>query len=95
MSLKSHGRSWFRKQIAKRIARSKQKSRASIPYEILDRAILARRLKAVLSVLCLIFNEGYLASSDGSLVRSDLLADALRLARGLSALVPEEPQAMY
>jgi RNA polymerase sigma-70 factor (ECF subfamily) len=81
--------------IAQRIARAKQKiARARIPYEIPDRAILAPRLKAVLSVLYLIFNEGYLASSDGSLVRSDLVADALRLARGLSALLPEEPEAM-
>ncbi|MGH9621019.1 MAG: RNA polymerase sigma factor [Bryobacteraceae bacterium] len=81
--------------IAQRVARAKQKiARARIPYEIPDRAILPLRLKAVLSVLYLMFNEGYLASSDGGLVRGDLVADALRLGRGLSALLPEEPEAM-
>lgn len=81
--------------IAQRLARAKQKiARAGIPYEIPDRANLGARLKAVLSVLYLMFNEGYLASSDGGLVRGDLVADALRLARGLSALLPQEPEAL-
>jgi RNA polymerase sigma-70 factor (ECF subfamily) len=81
--------------IAQRVARAKQKIvRARIPYEIPDRATLAPRLNAVLSVLYLMFNEGYLATSHGHLVRGDLVADALRLARGLSALLPDEPEPM-
>ncbi len=81
--------------IAQRVARAKQKIvRARIPYEIPDRATLAPRLNAVLSVLYLMFNEGYLATCSGQLVRSDLVGDALRLARGLSALLPEEPEPM-
>jgi RNA polymerase sigma-70 factor (ECF subfamily) len=81
--------------IAQRIARAKQKIvHARIPYEIPDRTTLGPRLNAVLSVLYLMFNEGYLATSDGHLVRSDLVDDALRLARGLSALLPDEPEPM-
>jgi RNA polymerase sigma-70 factor (ECF subfamily) len=79
--------------IAQRLARAKQKiARARIPYEIPDRQSLAARLDAVLSVLYLIFNEGYLATSRWQLVRGDLVADALRLARGLTALLPDEPE---
>ena len=81
--------------IAQRIARVKQKiARARIPYEVPDRASLAPRLDAVLSVLYLVFNEGYLATSHEHLVRGDLVADALRLARSLSALLPDEPEPM-
>jgi RNA polymerase sigma-70 factor (ECF subfamily) len=81
--------------IAQRIARAKQKiARAGIPYEIPDRASLAARLDAVLSVLYLVFNEGYLATSDEKLVRCDLVEDALRLARGLCELLPVEPEPM-
>ncbi len=81
--------------IAQRLARAKQKiARARIPYEIPDRSTLAPRLDTVLNVLYLMFNEGYLATSHGALIRSDLVAGALRLARGLSALLPEEPEPM-
>jgi RNA polymerase sigma-70 factor (ECF subfamily) len=81
--------------IAQRIARAKQKiARARIPYEIPDRESLAPRLDSVLSVLYLVFNEGYLATSQGELVRGDLVDDALRLARGLCALLPREPEPM-
>jgi RNA polymerase sigma-70 factor, ECF subfamily len=81
--------------IAQRVARAKQKiTRARIPYEIPDRESRAPRLDAVLSVLYLVFNEGYLATSRGQLVRGDLVEDALRLARGLSALLQEEPEPM-
>ncbi|MFZ0589575.1 MAG: RNA polymerase sigma factor [Bryobacteraceae bacterium] len=81
--------------IAQRVARAKRKIvRARIPYEIPDRTTLAPRLNAVLSVLYLMFNEGYLATSHGNLVRGDLVADAIRLARGLSALIPDEPEPM-
>ena len=79
--------------IAQRLARAKQNiARAHIPYEIPDHDSLAPRLDAVLSVLYLVFNAGYLASSHPELVRTDLVADASRLARGLSALLPEEPE---
>ena len=79
--------------IAQRLARAKQKiSRAHIPYEIPDREALGPRLDAVLSVLYLIFNEGYWATAGPKLVRSDLVADALRLARSLAALLPHEPE---
>ncbi len=79
--------------IAQRLARAKQKiARARIPYEIPDRASLAQRLGAVLSVLYLIFNEGYMASGGQQLVRADLVGDALRLTRALSALLPDEPE---
>jgi len=79
--------------IAQRVARAKQKiARARIPYEIPNRDSLATRLEAVLSVLYLVFNEGYLATSHGQLVRGDVVADALGLARSLSALLPDEPE---
>src|SRR5215813_6317873 len=79
--------------IAQRIARAKQKiARARIPYEIPDRDSLASRLDAALSVLYLVFNEGYLATSREHLVRRNLVADALRLARSVVALLPGEPE---
>jgi RNA polymerase sigma-70 factor, ECF subfamily len=79
--------------IAQRITRAKQKiARARIPYEIPDRESLGPRLDAVLSVLYLVFNEGYLATSHGGLVRGDLVDDALRLARSLCELLPDEPE---
>jgi RNA polymerase sigma-70 factor, ECF subfamily len=79
--------------IAQRLARAKQKiARAHIPYEIPDRGSLGPRLDAVLSVLYLVFNEGYWASAGPQLVRGDLVADALRLARSLAALLPHEPE---
>jgi RNA polymerase sigma-70 factor (ECF subfamily) len=81
--------------IAQRVARAKQKiARARIPYEIPDGESLERRLVAVLSVLYLVFNEGYMASSHEQLVRTDLVDDALRLARSLSTLLPDEPEPM-
>jgi RNA polymerase sigma-70 factor, ECF subfamily len=81
--------------IAQRIARAKQKiARACIPYEIPDHKSLAPRLAGVLSVLYLVFNEGYMASSQGRLVRSDLVDEAVRLAHGLSGLLPDEPEPM-
>jgi RNA polymerase sigma-70 factor, ECF subfamily len=81
--------------LAQRLARAKHKiARANIPYEIPDRESLAPRLDAVLSVVYLVFNEGYLATAGRKLVRGDLVADALRLARGLAALLPDEPEPM-
>lgn len=79
--------------IAQRVTRAKQKiARAGIPYEIPDRDALGPRLDAVLSVLYLVFNEGYLANSHDHLVRTDLVEDALRLARALCELLPGEPE---
>ncbi len=81
--------------IAQRIARAKQKiARAHIPYEIPDRESLGPRLDAVLTVLYLVFNEGYLATSRDELMRVDLVSDALSLARSLAALLPAEPEPM-
>jgi RNA polymerase sigma-70 factor, ECF subfamily len=81
--------------IAQRVTRAKQKiARARIPYEIPDRESLPPRLDAVLSVLYIVFNEGYLANSRGPLVRVDLVDDAVRLARGLTELLPGEPEVL-
>jgi RNA polymerase sigma-70 factor (ECF subfamily) len=76
--------------IAQRIVRAKRKIReARIPYEVPAIADLPERLDAVLSVIYLVFNEGYSASSGESLTRHDLSAEAIRLGRLLVALLPE------
>ncbi len=76
--------------LAQRIVRAKNKIReARIPYEVPDAAALPDRLASVLRVIYLVFNEGYSASSGPDLVRSDLSAEAIRLARLLLALLPE------
>jgi len=80
--------------VAQRIVRAKAKIRdARIPYEVPGRGELAERLDAVLRVIYLVFNEGYLASSGESLTRSDLSAEAIRLGRLLAELLPE-PEAL-
>jgi hypothetical protein len=80
--------------LAQRLVRAKAKIRqAGIPYEIPKREAIAERLEAVQSVLYLIFNEGYSATVGESLVRTDLCAEAIRLARVLCGLMPEEPEA--
>ncbi|MEV6637233.1 RNA polymerase sigma factor [Actinoplanes sp. NPDC051470] len=80
--------------IAQRIVRAKKKIRdAGIPYRVPGEAELPARLPPVLTVLYLIFNEGY-TSTAGSLVRTDLSAEALRLARELAALMPDEPEVL-
>ncbi|MEO8180446.1 MAG: RNA polymerase sigma factor [Deltaproteobacteria bacterium] len=79
--------------LAQRLARAKQKiSHAGIPYEVPDREALPARLEAALGVLYLVFNEGYLATAGRQLVRGNLVEDALRLARGLAALLPDQPE---
>ena len=81
--------------MAQRLIRAKAKIRdARIPYRIPDQADLPGRLQAVLAVLYLIFNEGYTASAGAQLVREDLCAEAIRLARQLAELLPEEPEVM-
>ncbi|MDZ4367101.1 MAG: RNA polymerase sigma factor [Afipia sp.] len=80
--------------LAQRIVRAKHKIRdAGIAYQVPERAQLPERLDSVLQVIYLIFNEGYAASSGGSLTRHDLSAEAIRLARLLVQLLPE-PEAI-
>src|SRR5947207_2538386 len=66
---------------------------AAIPYEIPPPAVLPERLAGVLAVLYLVFNEGY-TSTEGELVRADLCAEAIRLARVVVELLPREPEAV-
>jgi RNA polymerase sigma-70 factor, ECF subfamily len=81
--------------MAQRLTRAKAKIRdARIPYRIPEHADLPARLAAVLAVLYLIFNEGYAASSGPQLVREDLCVEAIRLARQLLELLPDEPEVM-
>jgi RNA polymerase sigma-70 factor (ECF subfamily) len=80
--------------IAQRIVRGKAKIReARIPYQVPSGSELPERLDSVLSVIYLVFNEGYSASSGSSVTRSDLSEEAIRLGRLVVALLPD-PEAM-
>jgi RNA polymerase sigma-70 factor (ECF subfamily) len=80
--------------IAQRIVRGKAKIRdAGIPYQVPSLAELPQRLDSVLAVVYLVFNEGYSASSGGSLTRADLSEEAIRLGRLLLGLLPD-PEVM-
>ena len=79
--------------IAQRIARAKKTlADAKVPFEVPDRSEYPQRLSAVLSVIYLIYNEGYSASFGQRWIRDELCSEALRLGRVLAALVPDEPE---
>src|SRR5579863_2371667 len=78
--------------MAQRLVRAKRKIRdAGIPYIVPDQKDMAARLDAVLTVIYLVFNEGYAATRVGPLVRTDLCAEAIRLARLVRALMEPRP----
>lgn len=81
--------------MAQRLVRAKGKIRdAGIPYRVPEAEDLPDRLRSVLAVIYLIFNEGHTATSGDRLVRDNLCAEAIRLGRLLHELMPEDPEVM-
>jgi RNA polymerase sigma-70 factor (ECF subfamily) len=81
--------------VAQRLVRAKRKIRAAkIPYRVPRDAELVGRLPFVLAVVYLVYNEGYTASAGDALIRTELCAEAVRLARLLAELMPDEPEVL-
>ncbi len=79
--------------IAQRIVRAKRTlADARVPFEVPRAAERAERLESVLEVIYLVFNEGHVATAGASLTRPELCDDALRIARVLAGLAPDEPE---
>jgi RNA polymerase sigma-70 factor (ECF subfamily) len=79
--------------LAQRLVRAKRKIQdAHIPYEVPEERALPERLASVQTVIYLIFNEGYTATAGDTLIRRELCAEAIRLARTLSELMPNQPE---
>jgi RNA polymerase sigma factor (sigma-70 family) len=79
--------------IAQRIVRAKRTlADAHVPFEVPRAAERAQRLESVLEVIYLVFNEGHVATAGASLTRPELCNDALRIARVLAGLAPDEPE---
>ena len=81
--------------LAQRLVRAKKKIRdAGIPYRVPPDELLPERLDGVLAVLYLVFNEGYSATAGDALVRRELCAEAIRLARLVAELMPDQPESV-
>ncbi|MFC9910861.1 RNA polymerase sigma factor [Streptomyces sp. NPDC127197] len=81
--------------MAQRLVRAKRKIRnAGIPYRVPPAHLLPERTTGVLGVVYLLFNEGYAATSGADLLRTNLCAEAIRLARLLARLMPDEPEVL-